>query len=110
LIGSRIAVFNAEFRFQLIRNLTLGFLPIGFPPIEGALWYDAGIAWNGASTLRWTRSADDDPNAVRIPLTSWGAGLRLNLFDIAIIRLDYGIPLQRPGHGGYWMVSLGPPF
>jgi len=110
LIGSRIAVFNAEFRFQLIRNLTLGFLPIGFPPIEGALWYDAGIAWNGASSLRWTRSADDDPNAVRIPLTSWGAGLRLNLFDIAIIRLDYGIPLQRPGHGGYWMVSLGPPF
>ena len=110
LIGSRIAVVNAEFRFQLIRNLTLGFLPVGFPPIEGAVWYDAGIAWNGTSTLRWTRSAADDPNAVRIPLTSWGAGLRVNLFDIAIVRLDYGIPLQRAGHGGYWMLSLGPPF
>ena len=110
LIGSRIAVFNAEFRFQLVRSLTLGFLPIGFPPIEGALWYDAGIAWNGNSSVRWSRAADADPNAVRVPLTSYGFGLRVNMFDIAIMRLDYAIPLQRPGHGGYWMLSLGPPF
>jgi len=110
LIGSRIAVFNAEFRFQVVRSLTLGFLPIGLPPIEGALWYDAGIAWNGNSTLRWSRPADADPNAVRVPLTSYGVGLRFNVLGIAILRLDYAIPNQRPGHGGYWMLSLGPPF
>ncbi len=110
LIGSRIAVFSAEFRFQLVRNLTLGFLPVGFPPIEGALWYDAGIAWNSNSTVRWSRAADADPNAVRVPLTSYGFGLRVNVFGIAIVRVDYAIPNQRPGHGGYWMLSLGPPF
>src|SRR2546426_1730976 len=45
LIGSRIAVGNVELRFPLTRSLVLGFLPIGFPPIEGALFYDVGIAW-----------------------------------------------------------------
>jgi len=110
LIGSRIAVFNAEFRFQLVRNLTLGFLPVGFPPIEGALWYDAGIAWNSNSTVSWSRSATADPNAVRVPLTSYGVGVRVNVLGIAVIRVDYAVPLQRPGHGGYWMLSLGPPF
>jgi Tol biopolymer transport system component len=110
LIGSRIAVFNAEFRFQLVRNLTLGFLPLGFPPIEGALWYDAGIAWNGRSDLRWSRPPTANPSVVRVPLTSYGVGLRANVFGIAILRVDYAIPNQRPGHGGYWMLSLGPPF
>ena len=110
LIGSGIAVFSAEFRFQLVRNLTLGFLPVGFPPIEGALWYDAGIAWNSTSTVRWSRPASADANAVRVPLTSYGVGLRVNVLGIAILRVDYAIPNQRPGHGGYWMLSLGPPF
>jgi hypothetical protein len=110
LIGSGIAVFSAELRFQLVRNLTLGFLPVGFPPIEGALWYDAGVAWNSNSTVRWSRPASADPNAVRVPLTSYGVGLRVNVLGIAIIRVDYAVPNQRPGHGGYWMLSLGPPF
>lgn len=110
LIGSRVAVFNAEFRFFLIRNLTLGFLPIGFPPIEGALWYDAGLAWNGSSSIRLTRSPGQDLDTVRSPVTSYGVGLRVNLFGLTVLRLDYAIPNQRPGRGGYWILSLGPPF
>jgi hypothetical protein len=34
----------------------------------------------------------------------------VNVFGLAILRVDYAIPNQRPGHGGYWMLSLGPPF
>ncbi|HVH10571.1 MAG TPA: hypothetical protein VM736_12315, partial [Gemmatimonadales bacterium] len=49
LIGSRIAVVNAELRFPLTRSLVLGFLPVGLPPIEGALFYDMGLAWNGTA-------------------------------------------------------------
>jgi hypothetical protein len=110
LIGSRVAVFNAEFRFFLIRNLTLGFLPIGFPPIEGALWYDAGLAWNSNSSIRLSRSASQDLDTVRSPVTSYGVGLRVNLFGLTVLRLDYAIPNQRPGRRGYWILSLGPPF
>jgi Tol biopolymer transport system component len=110
LIGSRVAVFNAEFRFFLIRSLALGFLPIGFPPIEGVLWYDAGLAWNSHSTIRLSRSPGQDLETVRSPVTSYGVGLRLNLFGLTVLRLDYAIPNQRPGHSGYWILSLGPPF
>jgi outer membrane protein assembly factor BamA len=105
-----VAVFNAEFRFFLIRNLTLGFLPIGFPPIEGALWYDAGLAWNSNSSIRLSRSASQDLDTVRSPVTSYGVGLRVNLFGLTVLRLDYAIPNQRPGRRGYWILSLGPPF
>ncbi len=109
LIGSRVAVANVEFRFPLIRNLTLGFLPVGFPPIEGALWYDAGIAWNAGSDLRWSQPTTVN-DAVRAPLTSYGAGLRVNMLGFAVLRLDYAVPRQRPIKGGYWILSLGPPF
>jgi Tol biopolymer transport system component len=110
LIGSRIAVFNAELRVPLVRALALGVLPIGFPPIEGVVWYDAGLAWNGSSSVRLTRSPDQDVSAVRSPVTSYGFGMRINLLGFVVLRLDYAVPLQRPGHAGYWMLSLGPPF
>jgi Tol biopolymer transport system component len=109
LVGSRIAVANLEFRFPLIRNLALGFLPIGFPPIEGALFYDIGLAWNDGSDLRWSRR-DATLESIRAPVSSYGIGVRANLFNFAILRVDYAVPRQRPLKGGYWMVSLGPPF
>lgn len=108
LIGSRIAVANVELRVPLIRNLTLGVLPIGFPPIEGALWFDAGLAWSRGADVRWSRP-EYAPETVRAPVTSYGFGLRANVLGFLILRLDYAVPRQRT-HGGYWMVSLGPPF
>jgi hypothetical protein len=34
----------------------------------------------------------------------------MNLFGFAILNLDYAVPRNRPGQGGYWIVSLNPPF
>ena len=110
LIGSKIAVGNVELRFPLTRSLVLGFLPFGFPPIEGALFFDAGMAWDDASTVRWHRSATDDPLLVRVPLRSWGGSIRANVFGLLILRLDYTKPLDRPRKNSYWTVSLGPTF
>jgi Tol biopolymer transport system component len=123
LLGSRVAVFNAEFRFPLVRTLTLGFLPVGFPPIEAAIFYDAGIAWNGNSALHLHRPSahscvtggvagscpGPDLAVDRYPMTSYGIGARINLFGFTVLRIDYAVPLQR-SRGGYWIVSLGPPF
>jgi hypothetical protein len=109
LLGSRIAVFNAEFRFPLVRSLTLGFLPVGFPPIEAAIFYDAGIAWNANSAVHLSRPANADLAVDRWPMTSYGIGARINLFGFTVLRIDYAVPLQR-SRGGYWIVSLGPPF
>jgi outer membrane protein assembly factor BamA len=109
LVGSRIAVANVEFRFPLIRNLSLGLLPISFPPIEGALFYDVGLAWSEGDDLRWSR-AGGALESIRAPVSSYGIGFRVNLFNFTILRIDYAVPRQRPVRGGYWMVSLGPPF
>ncbi len=111
LIGSRIGVFNAELRFPLIRTLALGVLPLWFPPIEGALFFDAGIAWNAGNRLVLSRKARQSPDRVRQPLTSWGFSARANVLGFVIMRVDYTKPLVRgEGVGGYWTVSLGPTF
>jgi Tol biopolymer transport system component len=109
LIGSRIAVANVELRFPLTRSLVLGFLPVGFPPIEGAIFYDMGMAWNGSSTVQWTRTTADNPDLVRVPLKSYGGSIRANLLGFVILRFDYTHPVDR-AHKSYWTVSLGPTF
>lgn len=117
LIGSKIAVFNAELRFPLTRSLVLGFLPVGLPPIEGALFYDMGLAWNGTSCdgsagscVVWNRGSQD-PEVYRAPLRSWGGSIRMNFLGFVILRFDITKPINRPDHpNAYWTVSLGPTF
>jgi len=111
LIGSKIAVGSVELRFPLTRSLVLGFLPIGFPPIEAALFYDAGLAWSEGSIVKWQRTASDsDIVAVRTPLRSWGTSIRVNMLGLMILRFDYAKPLDRPRNKSYWTISLGPTF
>src|SRR5436309_5713526 len=115
--GPQIAVVNAELRFPLTRSLVLGFLPVGLPPIEGAIFYDAGLAWNGTSCDGTPGSCvvlyrnGRDPEIYREPLRSWGASIRMNLLGFVVLRFDYTKPLSRPTYNtSYWTVSLGPTF
>jgi Tol biopolymer transport system component len=112
LIGSRIAVANAELRFPLLRSLALGFAPVGFPPIEGAVFIDAGMAWNDESVLVLRRSDEQalDKERYRTPLVSWGFSVRSNVLGFIILRADYAKPLSRTGQGAYWTLSIGPTF
>jgi Tol biopolymer transport system component len=110
LIGSKIAVANVELRFPLTRSLVLGFLPIGFPPIEAAVFYDAGLAWSTGDTLKWSRGPGDNPAFVRVPLRSWGGSIRVNMLGLMILRFDYTKPIDRPLKKSYWTISLGPTF
>lgn len=110
LIGSRIAVLNAELRFPLFRNFALGFAPIGFPPIEGAIFFDAGLAWRDGVEVVLNRDPDANKDLVRQPLMSWGVSVRANLLGFLILRADYAKPLSREQQGSYWTLSLGPTF
>jgi outer membrane protein assembly factor BamA len=109
LVGTQLGVASAELRFPILTP-AFGFLPQGFPPIEGALFYDIGLTWDQASTLKWSRSPGDDPIRVRTPLQTFGVSVRTNLFGFAIARLDYAIPQERRGVKGLWTFSLGPAF
>jgi hypothetical protein len=111
VIGTRLAVFNAELRFPMFRALGLGFLPVWLPPIEGAVFFDAGLAWEQGTTLVWSREPYQNAGVVRQPLTSWGFSLRANLLGFAVFRFDYTNPLSRPDAvPSYWTISLGPTF
>ncbi|HKV76276.1 MAG TPA: hypothetical protein VJN95_17285 [Gemmatimonadales bacterium] len=107
MVGTQIGIGSAELRFPLL-NAALGFLPVGFPPIEGALFYDVGIAWDGASVLKWNRSPGDDPLRVRTPSQTLGVSARMNVFGFVILRLDWSVPQERPGMHGLWTLSIGP--
>ena len=108
LVGTQIGVGSVEIRFPIL-NPSFG-LPAAIPPIEGALFYDIGIAWDDASTLKWSRASTDDPIRVRTPLQTFGVSVRTNLFGFAIARLDYSIPQDRRAVKGLWTFSLGPAF
>ena len=110
LLGSRVAVANAELRFPLVRKLELGFLPGALPPLDGLFFYDAGLAWSHGQSVSLWRPPGYDVNTDRIPLRSYGFGLRLNLFNYAILRWDYAIPVNQVGHKGLWTWSLWPSF
>ncbi|HEX6105690.1 MAG TPA: BamA/TamA family outer membrane protein [Gemmatimonadales bacterium] len=108
LVGTQIGVGTVELRFPIL-NPSFG-VPAGIPPLEGAIFYDIGLAWDDQSTLKWSREAGDDPIRVRTPLKTLGFSVRTNLFGFAVARLDYSIPQDRRAIKGLWTFSLGPTF
>ena len=115
LFGSRVAIANAELRFPLLRRLDLGIIPIGLPPIEGVTFFDAALAWYSGQKveLKGYNPADGeiDPSEIRHLMRSYGAGIRVNLFNFALLRWDYAIPLDGPRRkNGYWRFSIAPSF
>ncbi|HEY7394167.1 MAG TPA: DPP IV N-terminal domain-containing protein [Gemmatimonadaceae bacterium] len=110
LLGSRVAVGNVELRFPLVRRVELGFLPMSLPPLDGLFFFDMGLAWSRGQSVSASRPVGYDVSNQRYPLRSYGAGLRLNLFNYAIVRWDYAIPLDQPNRRGFWTWSLWPSF
>jgi Tol biopolymer transport system component len=110
LLGSRVAVANAEIRFPLLRPIQLGFMPRKLPPVDGLLFYDTGLAWSRGQSVSISRPIDYNVDTQRYPLQSYGFGLRINLFNYAILRWDYAVPISQVGHKGFWTWSLWPSF
>ncbi len=110
LLGSRFALASVELRFPLVRRFDLGVIPLSLPPVDGLFFYDAGMAWTSGQSISLRKPADYNQNDMRYPLRSYGMGIRLNLFNLALLRWDYAIPLDRPGRKGYWVWTVGPSF
>lgn len=106
LFGSRIAVGNFEFRVPL-----LGFFGVipsaGFPPLEIAPFFDAGIAWNDANDPSFACGSDEVAGLnCREIITSYGVAARLNLLGFLILEADLVHPNNRPGKGWYVQFNL----
>ncbi len=102
LIGSRVAIANAELRFPLWGAFG-GDRFYGPIPIELAVFADSGVAWGRNS--RPSFSGGD-----RRPVSSAGAAARINIFGFAVAEIDYVRPLDRPGRGWVWQFNLRPGF
>jgi Tol biopolymer transport system component len=98
LIGSRVLVGNFEVRAPLLALLGQKKL-YGPIPIEVGAFFDAGVAWDGATT---PKLFGGDRDIVK----SLGATARLNLLGFAVLQVDYAKPLDRAGHKPIWQFNL----
>jgi Tol biopolymer transport system component len=107
LFGSRIALANLELRFPLVQALVLGG-GIGFPPIEGFAFYDAGVAW-GRGTTPVFGTGVQPLETERGILTSAGVGTRINVLGYLIAEIVYARPFAG-SRGWQWQFALQPGF
>lgn len=116
LLGTRVAIANAELRFPFIQQLGLvGPLPIGLLNLRGVLFGDVGAVWNEGEELRLSRKVGGerrlyDPRIGPGVGLSFGTGVRTALAFL-ILKLDVAwrtdlADVSRPR----WHFSLGPEF
>lgn len=110
LLGSSVAVASAELRFPILTQQYMHWLPNLFPPIEGAFFFDAGVALDNQTSFVWNRTAAESPETYRTPLKSVGVSIKINALGFVILRFDYAKPLNRPGVSPYWTISFGPAY
>jgi hypothetical protein len=90
--GNRFALMNLEFRFPMIRYLILGWpLPLGLQNVRGALFADAGAAWEG-KLGEFENFHAFKPSSGFLPglddlLVGYGFGSRANL-GFLLLRFD----------------------
>ncbi len=109
LSGSRIGVANFELRLPFTGPEKLAQIPSKFFLSDLNLFFDAGLAWNGGDQIKFESSLQQtgqytDPTThqvikqyeqVRIPATSVGISLRVNVFGAFVLEPYYAFPFQR---------------
>lgn len=124
LVGTEVGLFNLEFRFPVVERPVLG--GSALPPIRGAVWYDIGYANCGGGDLcrhqrtsaeddTWQFATSEDAGPLGFRLVdgraSFGAGVRMNLFGFAVMRVDYARLTDMASVGeGKWVFTLAPEF
>jgi outer membrane protein assembly factor BamA len=102
LVGSRVAVANAEIRFP-VWGAFGGDQFYGPLPLEAAFFADGGMTWGSSERLGFSKTDSK-------PVSSVGAALRVNVLGFAVAEINYVRPLQRPGRGWLWQFNLRPGF
>mgnify|MGYP006281555081 CR=1 FL=1 len=93
LIGSRLAVFNAELRLPLLGNSQYGLINFPTLPTELSFFFDGGLAWKKGQNpkLDWSNESER-----RVPVFSAGVSARVNLFGYLVSQFYLAVPFQRP--------------
>ncbi len=116
LVGSRVAVANAELRLPLLRPIVVRGT-LGLPPVDAFAFLDAGMAW-GRVQNSGGRLVDSSPTFRRGPqpgagdrgyVTSGGVGARVNLFGYFVLEAAFVNAFER-NNGWHWQFALQPGF
>lgn len=128
LVGSRIAVFNAELRIPILGVEEFGLINFPYLPMELAPFFDAGLAWCGSSpsqgmSLGFSGTCGPGPNVqgddqpelkfatdtdARVPVFSAGVSSRFNILGYIILEVYYAYPFQRPNKGWHFGFNISP--
>jgi len=125
LLGSRIAVFNAEMRIPVFGSPAFGLVNFPYLPLEVSPFFDAGMAWTSDQSpdVRFVSGGDNTvtglscsnntqislqgfaaPCARRIPVFSTGVSFRMNVLGYMILETYVAHPFQRNYRD--WVVGI----
>ncbi|MBN2356570.1 PD40 domain-containing protein [candidate division KSB1 bacterium] len=110
--GNRFLLTNLEFRFPLVRRLSMGFpLPLDLWNVGGALFTDMGLAWDKGDQVKPFVKSPNGFIETRDVFASIGIGARMNL-GFLLLRLDLAWPttLYRTAKSPQVLWSLGADF
>lgn len=106
LMGTRMAVANAELRIPVLGTEDLGLLTFPYLPLEITGFADAGVAWTATEdpVLDFKRRTDE-----RVPVFSAGVSARANILGYLVVEVFYAYPFQRPDRGWHfgWQIAPG---
>jgi Tol biopolymer transport system component len=105
LLGSKIAVINAEIRIPLLGVSQFGLINFPYLPTEIAPFFDGGLAWTNTSHPVFTINPHDQRDA---PVFSAGVTARFNVLGYIVAEVYYAHPFQRPGAGGQFGFQILP--
>jgi Tol biopolymer transport system component len=93
LIGSKVAIGNAELRLPILGSQQIGLVDFAYLPTDFILFTDGGLAWinNRGVTLQLSGNPDE-----RAPVFSTGFGLRSNLVGALVGSVFLVYPVERP--------------
>ncbi len=101
LVGSRIAVANAELRYQLLGPLSVIPHTRSSVPLEIGPFYDAGVAWGKLEQPSFAGGA-------RKTVSSLGGFVRVNVLGFAVAEISYARPHDRPLRDHVWEFNFLP--
>jgi WD40 repeat protein len=104
LLGSRLAVFNAEVRVPLFGPEGYGLIHFTQLPTELAVFFDAGTAWTKEESPVFEIHTKSQK---RIPVFSTGVAARFRVLNSIVLQVFYVYPFQRPVKGGHFRFIIG---
>jgi Tol biopolymer transport system component len=111
LEGNRFLMTNLEFRFPLIRRLSMGFpLPLELWNVGGAIFTDMGLAWDRGEQVKPFVKGPNGIIQTRDVFMSYGFGARIFL-GFFLLRVDFAWPTDLYQTGDMHVIwSLGADF